>query len=1613
MTRFWVLVEWLDPSPATVDVLCINPERQDGEVKIAPNQFIVVKSNRGTETRMAQVVEISDNRERLLNRKRRIDANQDQVHCLDSSPDQRSQSPIQEVFIYEEDNEPEVENQEDDNVYGPNSRPSTSGLARGAQSNVGSGILNVPQIVVEDCSNDGSQETQQSNIHIRPIMRAERRAGTNGRNSFNTPQRHQNELDSSRAGPSTMPIRPYPIYARPSNGMLLNVPQGQQPSLHRRERGHPSEHMRTRSAHRERRRRPRLNRSLQNIYHIQQVYGDMTSSEDDEEQANSYRNLLNIPTEQLFRAEEFDVPNVGRNRRSRHNIFNPHRPPHGERQERPNQFTSLTNVSQPEQILAAGVSDDTDNENGINGRPAQQNGSTISQTHQVLIHSSHTIRMDENEVNVENQIGASGSSQFNVSSDQFHRERSSERSRDGSNLPNTSQRQQNVPRSSADQIHTPNQGSSREQVHSHGSTLNISGGQEEYTDGTSSDSELEYYGRGWRSYRRRRPDIRREQLNHYRSLQNISLRPETFIDAAANNIYEQELLDNCRREHFERRRTSRLCRTCGQFLPGYSNRNLVDQGRQEYYDADGEDIQNEFDNNGLRRNRNYLNTSCPNIGEYRNLHYRPHISPFQSRMHQLYAEWSVRDLQNSGNSSTTELFRQSNLIPSERSNETNQTSVSNAIPLSQINAVPLVQSNATITSNQSIAVPLSQFNTIPPNQSNITMQSSQSNIIPPSQSTVPSSQINRERREQSNGRSSLPNTLQRQQSRERDQTNRTIRTHSAHREHRRHQRRNRSLQNNSRRQRAMVEAVRTEEIHNGRYNISNRPGRVHHERRGRPSGRSNIHNTFQGQPNSAQSRRLVSNRSRSAHGERRRQTHRSSRLHNSNQAQQTQVHNSPSRRDNNEDQPHGSEQCQLDMPELGSVYGSGQEPTNENITIETQSRSAYSSGMQNSDNNEQNQRNTNNQSRILREDYQSPGDNRLDISQANEVSEDYDVINNQNQVYRSEYRQSSDLIPSDVIQCDAQQPSNHRSSQQITQEQQNYFASIGLEQLNMFKNANSVHEKLRIEPHGYRNLESTSHKQPCDDEGSSSGKNATQLEKTKSQINVSYIQCYEHGKQTENYENNYMDYTITQDQLIGEGHSQLDVSNHQQTIQSKSQDEGGHNNLSVVVQNQPNNEEDVFIREDQVQASGNRHSQDNQICIERNQLDTYNQPPVINNTQREGNQYGHNSQLMVLQSQAVSQDEDCVIIKDQTQPVNVDEDFQAFEEWAYREHQQNRSNQSNISIQLDPKLGVNQLLDGNSNAMDDSSKQPSYVIENSSDMEDENQTNSNEREHFNISEPIEGQRVEQLIDDGQQLLNNNESGLPDIFKSIFTLQRLFERIQQGFSEQGTVDQNTSRTPVHEAEGSDDTDDQNWLNSGSCVQPNQENILQARNDIAMPSTSRCARAEMVTATRSMDQMNSPMPVKRVKPAHVRRASAQSSVTDDTMVIGSGNARIPDHLLRGINWRSFSTATRQLLVAVFSRRVLATHSLSGKPSRAFTDKPTKKRLNPKLVDEIVKTVSERCGVTSSRVRKIISLKCGEETRLFRKQQEMMRAHQGHRNDRSSDTDVSSGDGPGAIG
>uniref|UniRef100_A0A2A4K0C7 BEN domain-containing protein n=1 Tax=Heliothis virescens TaxID=7102 RepID=A0A2A4K0C7_HELVI len=104
-------------------------------------------------------------------------------------------------------------------------------------------------------------------------------------------------------------------------------------------------------------------------------------------------------------------------------------------------------------------------------------------------------------------------------------------------------------------------------------------------------------------------------------------------------------------------------------------------------------------------------------------------------------------------------------------------------------------------------------------------------------------------------------------------------------------------------------------------------------------------------------------------------------------------------------------------------------------------------------------------------------------------------------------------------------------------------------------------------------------------------------------------------------------------------------------------------------------------------------------------------------------------------------------------------------------------------------------------------------------------------------------------------------------------------------------------------------------------------------------------------------------------------------DDMVPIGDGNALIPSRIFRHVNWNSYTSATRKLLTAVFTRRVLATHSLTGKPSPAFPNKPAKKKLDPALVNDIVQTVVERCCVPENVVRTSITTKCADESKMFR--------------------------------
>lgn len=53
-------------------------------------------------------------------------------------------------------------------------------------------------------------------------------------------------------------------------------------------------------------------------------------------------------------------------------------------------------------------------------------------------------------------------------------------------------------------------------------------------------------------------------------------------------------------------------------------------------------------------------------------------------------------------------------------------------------------------------------------------------------------------------------------------------------------------------------------------------------------------------------------------------------------------------------------------------------------------------------------------------------------------------------------------------------------------------------------------------------------------------------------------------------------------------------------------------------------------------------------------------------------------------------------------------------------------------------------------------------------------------------------------------------------------------------------------------------------------------------------------------------------------------------NEEVVIGNNGTTVPRHILANINWNSHTAATRRLLRTKFSREVLATHSLTGKPS-----------------------------------------------------------------------------------
>ena len=123
--------------------------------------------------------------------------------------------------------------------------------------------------------------------------------------------------------------------------------------------------------------------------------------------------------------------------------------------------------------------------------------------------------------------------------------------------------------------------------------------------------------------------------------------------------------------------------------------------------------------------------------------------------------------------------------------------------------------------------------------------------------------------------------------------------------------------------------------------------------------------------------------------------------------------------------------------------------------------------------------------------------------------------------------------------------------------------------------------------------------------------------------------------------------------------------------------------------------------------------------------------------------------------------------------------------------------------------------------------------------------------------------------------------------------------------------------------------------------------------------------------------------------VTRASSNTNLTEEwadvegDVVIGSNKTMVPVHVLRAIDWKNYKQSTRKLLTHLFTREILASRSLTGRPSPAFHDrnKPVKGKLDQNIINDIIQIVTRKCSVQESQVRTAITTKCADENKMLR--------------------------------
>ncbi|KAF9799576.1 hypothetical protein SFRURICE_018763 [Spodoptera frugiperda] len=108
---------------------------------------------------------------------------------------------------------------------------------------------------------------------------------------------------------------------------------------------------------------------------------------------------------------------------------------------------------------------------------------------------------------------------------------------------------------------------------------------------------------------------------------------------------------------------------------------------------------------------------------------------------------------------------------------------------------------------------------------------------------------------------------------------------------------------------------------------------------------------------------------------------------------------------------------------------------------------------------------------------------------------------------------------------------------------------------------------------------------------------------------------------------------------------------------------------------------------------------------------------------------------------------------------------------------------------------------------------------------------------------------------------------------------------------------------------------------------------------------------------------------------------STPEEEWVGIGTGKTTIHRDEFQKVKWGSHAVATRSLLVAVFGKETLATHSLTGKKSPAYQNRPAKQCLDPTKVNDIIAEVTSYFPVTEKTIKSIITIKCADECKMER--------------------------------